>query len=172
MAYNLYGSVPGTGDECILGDRIPVHSERLSLVLVKIHNREVIHTQIKQLERSISAGNDQLVLIDLRPSEIVKRIIRIEAVTTVSSSILQLLRKTTSNSIDVRFLNLDALRRQPQSKNTPIAHNAKVGRRRNGDARIVVRRVLDCIRIEALSTELKHGSHGVKEERLCQDAYV
>lgn len=59
----------------------------------------------------------------------------------------------------IRFLDLDALGRQPEGEDPTIAHDAEVGGARDGDARVVVWRVLHGIGIVPLRAELKHCSH-------------
>jgi hypothetical protein len=78
--YNLHCAVPGAGYKCVLCDRVPSHGEGLAFVLVETHYREVLCPQIEQLKRTIAASNNQLVLIDLGPCQVVKRIVRIEAI--------------------------------------------------------------------------------------------
>lgn len=57
---------------------------------------------------------------------------------------------------DVRLLDNDALRPQPQAEQPPIPHDSVVRGRRDGDPRVVVRRVLDGVWIEARRPELQH----------------
>lgn len=61
--------------------------------------------------------------------------------------------------INTRFLNLDALRRQRQGKESAVSDDAKVGGCPDGNTRVVVRRVFDRIGIEPLGAELEHGGH-------------
>jgi hypothetical protein len=72
-------AIPGAGYEGVFGHRTPAHRKGFPLVLVKVHNRELVDTEIEQLQRAVAAGSQELVLIDLRPGEIVKRIISVEA---------------------------------------------------------------------------------------------
>lgn len=72
-------AVPRAGNEGILGDGAPAHRKGLPLVFVKIHDREVVDAQVEQLQRAVSASSNQLVLIDLRPGQVVQRIVRVES---------------------------------------------------------------------------------------------
>lgn len=45
---------------------------------MKVHDGEVIDAEIKELQRPISAGGYQLILVDLGPSQVVERIVRVE----------------------------------------------------------------------------------------------
>lgn len=76
----------------------------------------------------------------------------------------------SSRTIHLRLLNLDALRREAQGEETAIAHDAKVGRGGDGDAGVVVGRVLDGVGVVALSAELKHCSHGGGGRGRCEGA--
>ena len=48
-------------------------------MFVEVHDGKLIDTQVKELQRAIATGGYQLVLVDFRPREVVKGIIRIEA---------------------------------------------------------------------------------------------
>lgn len=41
--YDFDGTVPGAGDECVLGDGIPAHGKGLALVFMEVHDRELIN---------------------------------------------------------------------------------------------------------------------------------
>lgn len=62
--------------------------------------------------------------------------------------------------VDIRLFYLDALRREAERIEASVSDDAKVGGRRNGDARIIVRRVLDRVGVEPLGAKLEHGGHG------------
>ena len=47
-------------------------------MLVKVHDGKIIDSQVKELERPIAAGNNQLVLVDLGPGQVIERIVRVE----------------------------------------------------------------------------------------------
>ncbi len=79
-AYNFDGAVPGAGDECVLGDWVPADGKGLALVFVKVHDGKVVDAEIKELQRAIAASDDELVLVDFGPGEIVKRIVCVESV--------------------------------------------------------------------------------------------
>ena len=48
-------------------------------MLMEIHDGKLINPQVEKLDRAIAAGCDELVLVDLGPSEVVQGIIRVEA---------------------------------------------------------------------------------------------
>lgn len=64
----------------------------------------------------------------------------------------------------------DAVGRQPENVEAPVAHEAKVGRGCDRDARIEEGAVLDRVAVEALGPELEHGggggSGGATKERI------
>lgn len=120
---------------------------------MEVHDGEVVDAEVEQLDRAIAAGYDQLVLVDLRPCQVVQSVVGVE---TSGRSVSAHGRLLVVTWICIRFLDLDALRRQAQRKEAAIAHDAEVGGACDGDPRVVVGRVLDSIRVEALSAELKH----------------
>jgi hypothetical protein len=61
-----------------------------------------------------------------------------------------------------RLLDLNSLWSKTESEDSAVADNAKVRRRGDGDSRIVVRRILDGVRIVTLCAVLKHSRHGVR----------
>lgn len=69
--HNLYGSVPRARNECIFRYGIPADRKGLALVLVEVHDGEVVDAEIKQLERAVSASDNDLVFVDFRPCEVI-----------------------------------------------------------------------------------------------------
>jgi hypothetical protein len=47
-------------------------------MFMKVHNWKIIHAQVEELQRPITASDNQLVLVDLGPGQVVKRIVCIE----------------------------------------------------------------------------------------------
>lgn len=56
--------------------------------------------------------------------------------------------------MDVRLFYLDTLSREAERVQPSVADDAKVGGRGDGDARVVIRRVLDGIGVEPLGAKL------------------
>lgn len=81
-AYDFDCAVPGAGDECVLGHGVPADGKRLALVFVKVHDGKVVDTEVKELERAIATCDNELVLVDLGPGEIVEGVIGIKATHT------------------------------------------------------------------------------------------
>jgi hypothetical protein len=69
--YNLDGPVPGARNKGIFVYRVPANRKGLSLVFMEIHDGEIIQSEIKQLQGSISASCDELILVDLGPGEVI-----------------------------------------------------------------------------------------------------
>lgn len=65
------GTVPGAGNKGVFGDGIPADGKGLALVLVEVHDREVVHAQIEELDGAISTGYYYLVLVYLGPGEVI-----------------------------------------------------------------------------------------------------
>lgn len=65
----------------------------------------------------------------------------------------------TAACINARLLNLDTLRRQRKSKEPAVSNDAEVGSCPDGDARVVIWRVLDRVGIVPLGAELEHRGH-------------
>lgn len=55
---------------------------------------------------------------------------------------------------NIRLFYLDALRREPERVEASVSDDAEVGGRGDGDARVIVRRVLDRVGIEPLGAKL------------------
>lgn len=117
--YNLDRAIPRTGYKVVFGDGVPGRSKGLALMLMEHHDWELPHANVEELERSIAAGNHELVLVDLGPGQVVYRIVCIEPIITMrrcvslgkfSPDIME------SLCIDARLLDLDALRRQRKSE--------------------------------------------------------
>ena len=98
--YELDGPVPGGGDELVFADVGPVDGEDLAGVLLPGTYREVLHAlaalgisrttrspergayldhDVPQLERSVARRSHELVLVDLRPSDVVQAVLRLVA---------------------------------------------------------------------------------------------
>lgn len=69
--YYLDGSIPGARCECVFRGLVPKHRECFSLVLMVVHDRIGVDSEVKQLDGAIAAGGKHLVLVDLRPGHIV-----------------------------------------------------------------------------------------------------
>ena len=79
--YDLDGAVPGARGKGVLGDGAPGDGEGLALVLVEVHDGELGgDADIVHLDRPVAARDQQLVLVDLGPGEVVLRIVGIEPV--------------------------------------------------------------------------------------------
>lgn len=78
-AHNLDGAVPRAGGKGVFRDGTPRHGECLALVFVEVHDGEVGHVGVVQLDRAIAAGREQLVLVDLGPGEVILGIVGVEA---------------------------------------------------------------------------------------------
>lgn len=73
--YKFDGAIPGTRDEAVLGDGIPANRKRFPLVFVEVHDREVLHPQVEELDGAIAASDNELILVELRPGKIVLGIV-------------------------------------------------------------------------------------------------
>ena len=122
----LDGAVPRGRDEGVLGDGVPGHREGLALVLVEVHDGELVDLQVEQLDAAVAGRDGHLVLVDLGPGQVVERVVRV-----------------------VGLFQQDALGREPEAEETAIAHDAVVGRRGDGQAAVVVGRVLDGVGVES-----------------------
>lgn len=78
-AYNLYCAVPRARGKRVFGDGAPGHGKGLTLVLVKVHDGEVGDVCVVQLDGAIAAGHQQLVLVELRPREIILGVVCVES---------------------------------------------------------------------------------------------
>jgi hypothetical protein len=129
-------------------------------VLVKVHDGELIYAEVEELERAIATGDDELVLVDLGPGEVIEGIVGIEPGGAHASATGHVGGGMETWGGPLRLLDLDALRGQAKGEEASVADDAKVGRGGDGDARVVVGRVLDGVGIVALGAELEHRSHG------------
>ena len=136
-SYNLDGSIPRARQEAILCNRVPAHGKGLALVLAKVHDRKVAGGQVEQLQRAVAASDHELVLVDLGPGEVVEGIVGVEC-----------------------LLDLDAGGAKAEHEEATITDDSVVSGGRDSKARVVVRRVLDGIRVEARGAEFEHGRHG------------
>ena len=48
-------------------------------MFVKVHDGKVVDAEVKELERAIAASDNELVLVDFRPGEVVERVVCVEA---------------------------------------------------------------------------------------------
>lgn len=48
-------------------------------MFVKVHDGKVVDTEVKELERAIATSDNELVLVDFRPGEVVERVVGVEA---------------------------------------------------------------------------------------------
>lgn len=135
--HNLDRAVPGARRKRVLGHGAPIDRKDLALVLVQVCDGKLVDSQVKELDGAVAARDHQLVLVDLRPGQVVLGVV-----------------------CQKLLLSYDALRRQPQHEELAVADDAKVCRRRHGHARVVVRRVLHRVRVEARRAELEHRRHG------------
>ena len=90
---------------------------------MEVHDREVIHAEVEQLEGAVTTCYHELILVDLRPSQIVKRIICVEAMRPQDVSTLSY----PGTRQALRLFNLHALCGKTERKNPAIADNTKVG---------------------------------------------
>lgn len=167
--YNLDCAIPRTGYKVVFGDGIPGGSKGLALVLMEDHDWELPHANVEELERSIAAGNHELVLVDLRPGQVVYRVVCIEPI-NITHRRVSLVGFVMASSyiylyIYARLLNLDTLRRQRKSEEPAVSNDAEVGGCADGDARVVVWRVFDRVGIVPLGAELEHRGHCLCCER-------
>lgn len=85
-------------------------------------------------------------------------------------------REGGAGGMAVLFLSDDAVGRQAQYVDPPIADEAKVGGRCDGEAGVEEGRVLDAVPVEALGAKLEHGAAlGSKPqggERVCDYLYA
>jgi hypothetical protein len=49
-------------------------------VLVEVHDGEVGHVHVVELDGAIAAGYEQLVLVDLGPGQVILRVVGVEAI--------------------------------------------------------------------------------------------
>lgn len=165
--YNFDCAVPRTRDKGVFGDWIPTDGKRLALVFVKVHDGEFVDAEVIELERAIAARDNELILVDFGPGEIVKRVVCVKAASDV---VLAEPMRCCANGArqhggrgerpkHIRLFYLDALRRERERIEAPVADDAKVGGRGDGDARVVVGRVLDRVGVEPWGAKLEHGGH-------------
>jgi hypothetical protein len=114
--YNLDRAIPRTGYKVVFGDGVPGRSKGLALMLMKHHDWELPHANVEELERSIAAGNHELVLIDLGPGQVVYRVVCIEPLEIIHRRVSTVTLVMASLYIYTRLLNLNALRRQRKRK--------------------------------------------------------
>jgi hypothetical protein len=133
-APDLDGAVPAARQERVLADEVPVHGEDLAAMLVPRLHGELGQGDVEELDGAVAARRQQLVLVRLRPCRVEQRVLRVEP-----------------------FLRNDAGLGQPQHVHAPVADEPKVGRRRDGDARVEEGRVLDAVAVVALRAVFEHG---------------
>lgn len=78
-AYDFDCAVPGAGNKCVFSDGVPADGKGLALVFVKVHDGKVVDAEVKELEGAIAACDNELILVDFGPGEVVERVICVEA---------------------------------------------------------------------------------------------
>lgn len=100
-------------------------------MLVEVHDGEIGHGEVEELDGAVAGGDDELVLVDLGPGEVVESVVGVEG-----------------------LFDDDALGAEAQAEEAAVADETIVGRRRDGEARVVVGRVLYGVGVEARRAEL------------------
>lgn len=126
-------------------------------MLVKVHDGEVGDVGVVQLDGAIAAGHQQLVLVELRPGEIILGVVCVESfLGDVSFGSLSAILYASIRAPDLRPLDLYTLGPQSQAEQAPVPHDAVVCGGCDCDARVKVGRVLDGVGVEAGRPELQH----------------
>jgi hypothetical protein len=120
---------------------------------------------VKQLNSAIATSNNDLILIQFRPSSVVDGVLSVETIRSVSSfPVLATpdyrhigIQGGKSERANLLLLKDDAIRSQTKDIQTSIADQAKVGRGRNGKAIIDKRRVFNSVAVIARRAELHRG---------------
>ena len=149
--HDLHSAVPGAGAETVFCDEIPVHGVDLTLVLLPRLHGELVEADVEELHRAVAARRHELVLVQLRPRQIVQRVLRFKPTSCQRAVLLGVFPIE-----HIPFLCDYALRRQPQDVKPAVPNEAEVGGRGDSDARVEERGVLDSIAAKALGPELEH----------------
>ena len=109
--YDLDGAVPGARGKGVLGDGAPGDGEGFALMLVKVHYGELAaDPDVVHLDGAVAARDEQLVLVDLGPGEVVLRVVRVKS--GLLSHVRTRTQRTTCQKrkkIHIRLLDEDAL---------------------------------------------------------------
>ncbi len=129
--HQLDRSVPRARNKGVFCDGTPADRVHFPLVLVEVHDRELVDGQVEQLDGPIATGHEELVLVDLRPGEIILGVVSVEAAGTLLAGKKTWLARGGSN---LPLPQLDAGSRQFQDVRPAIAHDAIVCRCSHGHA--------------------------------------
>lgn len=77
--YDFDCSIPRARGESVFGDGAPCYRKRFPLVLVEVHYGKLIDINIVKLYGTIAASDQELIFVDLRPSQVILGIVRVEA---------------------------------------------------------------------------------------------
>lgn len=75
---DLDRAVPRTGEKGVFGYEVPVHREHFAGVFLPRLHGKLGEGNVKELDRAIAAGGEDLVLVRFRPGAVEERILGIE----------------------------------------------------------------------------------------------
>lgn len=77
---DLHSTIPAARAERIFGAHVPVHTEHFTNMILPIRNREGRDLRVKQLDTSIARGHEHLIMVNLRPGQIIQRVLGQESI--------------------------------------------------------------------------------------------
>jgi hypothetical protein len=69
------GAIPTTGAEAIFYHAVPIHTKHLPIVLLPVHDREIISACVIELDASITRRGQELVVVDFRPGSVIEGVL-------------------------------------------------------------------------------------------------
>lgn len=77
-SYDFDGAVPRAGAKRVLCDEVPVYGEDLALMLLPGLHGEFVQGDVEEFDGAVAGGDDDLVLVRFRPSQIVQGVLGVE----------------------------------------------------------------------------------------------
>lgn len=68
-------AIPTAGAEAIFCHTVPFHRKHLSIVLLPVHDREIISACVIQLDAAITRRGQELVVVDFRPGSVIEGVL-------------------------------------------------------------------------------------------------
>jgi hypothetical protein len=137
-----------------------VHRKDLTRMLLPRLHRELGEVEIEELDGTITAGGEELVLIGLGPRDVEERVLGVEPGERALSGCVHTYCACDDGEESAPFLGHNTVQRQAQYVHPSISNKAKVGRCRDGNAGVEEWRVFDTVAVVALRAVFEHRAAG------------
>jgi hypothetical protein len=124
---DLDGPIPTARQKRVFSYEVPVHREDLPCMLLPGLYGEFGQVDVEELNGTITAGGEKLVLMRFRPSDVKERVLGVEPGERTLSGYIQTNRACDNGGRKrAPFLGHDTIRRQTQYVHPSITNKAKV----------------------------------------------